>query len=492
VTTHGWNRIKEIFEGALDVEPSDRDRYLDEACGSNASMRAEVASLLAAHEKSVAFDSPVYEVAAGLLVDEPPAAMPRTLGPYILRQEIGRGGMGVVYLADDTRLSRRVALKAVVVGTGSDRDRRERLRKEAQAAAALSHPGIATVYALEEIGSELYLASEYVPGQTLRILLANGPLSLPLVIDVALQVARALDAAHGQGVVHGDLKPENAVRTPAGVVKILDFGLARADHVAVTGLTHSQTGAGTPGYMAPEQIRGEPPDFQADLFAFGVVVYEMASGFHPFEASTPAAVTAKVLEAVQEPLTRAGVPGSEALDAVVTLCLAKDRRQRYSSTRELVADLEQLHVGSAAVTRARRRSRAVGGWWWEFHQIAVVVLYLALLYPAWQIRHWLTQPWETLFLCSVAGFAAMAVTVRLHLWFTARHDPANLPAALSRARTWRRGSDLALTGTLLTAGLAIAREHPATGMLLVATAIAAALAAFLIEPATARAAFGDS
>jgi hypothetical protein len=489
--TGDWSRVRQIFEAALDIDPAGRERYLEEVCGPDTRLRAEVGSLLAAHERGSAFiEAPVYEAAAALLVDEPAVQTPRTLGPYIVRQEIGRGGMGVVYLADDTRLARRVALKAIVAGPGSERDRRERLRKEAQAAAALSHPGIATVYALEEIGSELYLVSEYVPGQTLRGLIAQGPIPIPLVFDIALQLARALDAAHTYGVVHRDLKPENVVRTPAGVVKILDFGLARAEHVAATGFTLSQAGAGTPGYMAPEQIRGEDVNFRADLFAFGVVLYEMATGSNPFEAATPAATIAKVLQSVPEPLAQTGAPGAEAFDGVMTRCLAKEPQERYESARQLVIDLEQLQAEPSSARRGIEAT-AARGWWWEFHQIAVVVLYLAMLYPAWQIRQWLTQPWETLFLCSMSGFTAMAATVRLHLWFTARHAPASLAAQRSRAHGWTRGSDLALTGTLLTAGLAIAREHPATAMLLIATAIAAALASFLIEPATAHAAFGD-
>jgi eukaryotic-like serine/threonine-protein kinase len=493
VTGGDWARVRRIFEAALDRPPAERPGYVDDACGTDASLRAEVVSLLQAHEAADGFiEAPAYEGAARLLIEEPLLAAGQAVGPYIIRQEIGRGGMGVVYLADDTRLSRRVALKAIPSGRGSDADRRERLRKEARAAAALSHPGIATVYAIEEIGAELYLASEYVPGETLRALIQQGPMPAALTVDIAVQLARALAAAHAQGVVHHDLKPENVVRTTAGVVKILDFGLARAEHVAATGLTENQPGAGTPGYMAPEQIRGEEMDFRGDLFAFGVVVYEMATGTNPFEAKTPTATIARILEDVPEPLSRVGPSGSAALDGIVAACLAKDRRERYGSTRQLVADLERFEADLSAEPREAKWAAGITPrWWWECHQIVVVVVYVATLYPVWQVRHWLNQPWATLLLCSMSAVAAVAATVRLHLWFSSRFYPAELPTQRLRALGWTRASDLALAATLLAAGLAIASEHQATGMLLVAVAIAAAVASFVIEPATARAAFGE-
>ena len=179
MTPEEWAQVRAVFDAALQRDPGERNAFLDEACAGNPSLRAEVASLLAAHDRAGSFiEAPAYEAAAHLLVDEPRESLEgRQVGPYLVRQEIGRGGMGVVYLADDVRLSRRVALKALAPGLSRDPGRRERLRQEARAAAALSHPGIATIYALEEIDDALYLACEFVPGPTLRALLQRGPLA---------------------------------------------------------------------------------------------------------------------------------------------------------------------------------------------------------------------------------------------------------------------------------------------------------------------------
>ena len=301
-----WSRARELFDAALARERSERSAFLDAACAGNLALHAEVTSLLAAHDRSADFiERPVFEAAADLLVARDSELDGRFIGPYIIRHEIGRGGMGVVYLADDTRLSRRVALKALPPELGRDRRRRERLRQEARAAAALSHPGIATVYALEEIGDDLYLACEHVPGPTLRTLIESAPVPVTQVVDIAAQLARALATAHTQGVVHRDLKPENVVRTAAGVVKVLDFGLARMEGLTPAHLTEDGDAPGTPGYMAPEQIRGQEVDFRADLFSFGVLVYEITCGSNPFEAGTRTATIARILEVNPAPLSEA-------------------------------------------------------------------------------------------------------------------------------------------------------------------------------------------
>jgi eukaryotic-like serine/threonine-protein kinase len=212
-----WPNVHALLDAALARDDRHRAEFLDEACGGDSALRAEVASLLDAYQKSGGFtETPVFRASPELLADPVEPLEGKTIGPYLIREEIGRGDMGVVFLAEDTRSSRRVALKALTLNAGTDVDR---LREEAQAAAALTHPGIATVYALENIGGRLFVAHEYVAGQTLRALLESGPLAMRQVLDIATQLARALAAAHAQGVVHRDLKPENAVRTPAGAVK---------------------------------------------------------------------------------------------------------------------------------------------------------------------------------------------------------------------------------------------------------------------------------
>ncbi|MGH8650137.1 MAG: serine/threonine-protein kinase, partial [Burkholderiales bacterium] len=210
--------IRHLYAGALQRDPEERDEYLDEACADRPDLRARVAALLEAHSQYFldATTASTTELSARRPSGGPASGEleGRNVGNYIIRREIGRGGMGVVYLADDTRLPRRGALKALNPGFSQTPVLRERLRNEARLAAALAHPGIATVYALEEIDGELYIACEFVPGAPLRALLKSGPLPVEQVVDIGLQVARALAEAHTHGIVHRDLKPENVNLEP--------------------------------------------------------------------------------------------------------------------------------------------------------------------------------------------------------------------------------------------------------------------------------------
>jgi serine/threonine-protein kinase len=297
-------RLSDVVRRALEQEPARRAAFLDETCADDPDLRAEVESLLAAHEQA----SGLLDTAShGFAAVEPKGTsdeslVGRSLGQYRVIKRLGQGGMGVVYLADDTRLGRRVAIKALARQSTQDDQRRNRLRREARAAAALSHPGIATVYALEEFDGNLYIVCEYVPGGTLREELADGPLPLDSLLNTCVEIARALTAAHANGVVHRDLKPENVMRTEDGGIKILDFGLARFQGsqrpavASATRLTEPGTTLGTPGYMSPEQLLGSEVDFRADVFSFGVLVFELASGVHPFSGSSVTSMIARVLE----------------------------------------------------------------------------------------------------------------------------------------------------------------------------------------------------
>jgi serine/threonine protein kinase len=228
----------------------------------------------------------------------------RRVGHYEIERVLGAGGMGIVYLARDTKLGRTVALKSLPAEFAHDPRRRERLSHEARAAAALTHPGIATVYALEEIDDRLFIATEHVVGQTLREQLSGGPLSPADAMQIAADVARALAAAHRGGVIHRDLKPENVMRSDSGAVKILDFGLARqtgpalppAGTMAATAAARTDPGTvlGTVGYMSPEQVRGEVADHRSDIFSLGAVLYEMLTGRPPFEGGTVLAILRKI------------------------------------------------------------------------------------------------------------------------------------------------------------------------------------------------------
>ena len=288
-----WHQLSDVFHKALERPADRRMSFLDDVCRDDPALRDEVVSLLSYHEQSGGLPDTPWQPLSSHSPDESEGSLVgQRLNQYTVIEILGAGGMGVVYLADDTRLGRRVALKALSRRFTDDHERRE-----ARAAAGLSHPGIATIYALEEIGHDLYLVSEYVQGATLRDEVNTGPLASGPLLATGLEIARALPPLTRRGVVHRDLKPENVIRTPDGSVKVLDFGLASVGGPSsVTRLTEPGTLLGTPGYISPEQLRGLAADFRSDIFSFGVLLYELAAGVHPFASADPVSTIARVLE----------------------------------------------------------------------------------------------------------------------------------------------------------------------------------------------------
>lgn len=349
-----WRRVNDLFHAALERDPGGRDDFLAEACAGDEALRAEVASLLRLRSGPGVVDRPAVEADPGLLAAAGDPLIGRRLGPYEVAALLGRGGMGVVYLGHDTRLRRPVAIKALSPAFTHDGRMRARLRREAMAAAALSHPGVATVFALEEFEEQLYLVQEFVPGRTLRAVMneRGGRMAAAEIVAVALDVARALAAAHAHGVLHRDLKPENVLRTPDGGIKVVDFGLARFEPGAGGGnaetLTRPGALPGTPAYMAPEALRGDPLDARADQFSFGVLLYELLTGEHPFGGAGDAGTVARILEAEPPAPGPAGPERPPALVRVVTTCLARAPRGRYPTTAALVSALEAARDDVAA------------------------------------------------------------------------------------------------------------------------------------------------
>jgi len=497
-------RVQALVKAALKRDPEEREGFLDAACAGRPLLRSAALSLLRAQGADAHSSSamPTHETPRSGIGPASDFAA-RSIGPYIIRQELGRGGMGVVYLADDTRLSRRVALKSLPPAIAPDSSARERLRREARAAAALSHPGIATVYALEEIGDELYLACEYVPGLTLRSLLDSGPLPTPQIVDVALQLAKALHAAHSQGIVHRDLKPENIVRTPAGVVKVLDFGVARVEGATSTKLTNTGTIIGTPAYMAPEQAQGDEADFRSDLFALGVMVYEMASGSNPFEARTVTATISRILE-VHPPALSQIRTEFEPLDAVVSSCLRKNREERYRSTQQLVNELQELyddrfeppertarHRESDSRASSPGRPHSAGLLWWRVHQFSVIALYVIAAASAWQIKARLTQPLPLWIFVAIGATAMINGTMRSHLLFTEGMNPERFSEEQRRTRRFIVAADVLIAAVLSVDGVLLVPNKALGGLLTIALALGIVLASVLIEPTTTAAAFGS-
>jgi serine/threonine protein kinase len=497
-----WQRINRLFHAALAERPADRAAFVERATADDARVRAEVLSLLAAHDRAAQFleggDAPT--IGAG----DPAALIGRQIGHYRVERVLGEGGMGVVYLAEDTRLGRTVALKAVAPKFTGDATRRDRLKREARAAAALTHPGIATVFALEEIDDQIFIAGEYVPGETLRDELGRGPLNALRAVDTALGIARALAAAHDRGIIHRDLKPENVIRAPGGDVKVLDFGLARFRDLPaeLAHLTDDGTLLGTPAYMSPEQIRSGTVDGRSDLFALGIVFYEMVAGRHPFAGSDPASTIARILEGEPPRLTTisAATAWNPAvlgeLETLVLTCLRKAPDARYRSVHEFVRVLERARermvtgAGSSPVTHLSGSVTPAGTplYWWQVHQAVTSGVYAGALVPLWYARGAMSAgAGRYLFL---AGFVAVltSVTLRLHSWFTLRSDPAEWSTQLARERWWIAIADVVIIMTLLAAGIVNYERSEALGATLIALAVAILISVAVIEPATTRAA----
>jgi two-component system LytT family response regulator len=293
---------------------------------------------------------------------EPALASGESLAHYRIVSRLGEGGMGEVYLATDTRLDRSVALKVLPAAVARDPVRMERFEREARAASALNHPNVAHIYEIGVAGGLHFLAMEFIEGEALDRRINGHPLPLDDIAHIGAQIADALDAAHAKGIVHRDIKPANLMITPRGLVKVLDFGLAKVmeRHSAVEAQMETRTlstlGAliGTVAYMSPEQALGRPVDHRTDIFSAGVVLYQMATGRTPFEGSSPPETIARILEAQPDAMARFNYDVPKDLDRIVRKCLEKDRERRYQSARDLMVDLKGL-VRERDAAQAQRR-----------------------------------------------------------------------------------------------------------------------------------------
>jgi predicted Ser/Thr protein kinase len=488
VTPARWRQINDLFHTALEREPSSREAFVREAAGGDPELVREVQTLLASHARSRRFlDEPAWGIAADLILDDARGSLTgRQIGSYRVLEEIGRGGMGVVYAAEDERLRRTVALKALTPEYTRDAVRRERLTREARAAAALSHPAIATIFALEEIDGELYIVSELVRGRTLRDELREGPLPPDRLLPALLDIGAALAAAHERGIVHRDLKPENIIRSAGGQIKILDFGLARTaaprDAATVTRLTEAGLVLGTPGYMAPEQLSGGEVDARTDVFAFGILAWELATGEHPFGSDAASVISrmTELMEGRASGLSRPlPLPG---LDRVVRRCLRAAPGDRYPAGAALLADVRALAgaEGRAGVPHGDRL------WWWQFHQLAIAVVNGAMPAAVWAVRPWIGSPYRSVLMVATLMLATVSVTLRLNLWFTSRVHPDALVDHRARLFPAVVAVDALTAVAVLAVAALIGAEHDAIAALLVSLSVAALASLGLIEPATTK------
>jgi Tol biopolymer transport system component len=365
-----WSKIETLYDAALAVEPGGRASFLKDRCAGDEALRREVESLLRYGEKTGGF----LEIAA-------PLETGQRISHYEIQGKVGVGGMGAVYRAYDSQLRRPVALKVLPPAYAADPERRDRLLREARAASALDHPNIVSIFEVGSDGGVDFIAMEFVEGKPLSELIPSKGLPVGQVLDYAIQIAGALAKAHSAGVVHRDLKPVNVMVTSDGVVKLLDFGLAR--RVPATGerdttLTDEGAILGTPAYMSPEQAEGKRADSRSDIFSFGSVLYEMLSGGRAFAGDSAAGIMSAVLREEPAPLA-AGVPRD--LERLVTRCLRKVPARRFQHLDDVKVELEEVKAGlesgeSNAMPKTRQRFSRHWLWLAPFSALAGILIVL--------------------------------------------------------------------------------------------------------------------
>jgi eukaryotic-like serine/threonine-protein kinase len=362
-----WHKAKELYEAALMRPPDERSSFLDENCGGDEELRREVESLLSFSDDAGAFlEKPaVGELAEVIVSRNEKLAAGQRLSHYEIIKQIGAGGMGEVYLARDKKLDRQVAVKILNEKFSQDESNLHRFVREAKSASALNHPNILVIHEIGESEDAHFIVSEFVQGRTLREILRTRALELSEILDIAIQIANALSAAHESHLIHRDIKPENVIVRPDGLVKVLDFGLAKlVESKNELFLTHSgatvlenQTEKGvilgTVNYMSPEQAKGERVDERTDIFSLGAVIYEIICGQTPFAAETAAETFANLINSEPQPLSyfAANVPAE--FERIVSKMLSKNKDERYRTMRDAIRDLKNLRENLTLEERLR-------------------------------------------------------------------------------------------------------------------------------------------
>src|SRR5437016_12013391 len=370
-----WKQVNDLFQSAVERAPGERAAFLDEACHGDGDLRCEVESLLTSHVRAENFiELPAFEVAPELVTkDRTGALVGKVIGHYRIESLIGVGGMGEVYLARDERLGRKAALKLLPDSLTTDETQLSRFKNEARSASALNHPNILTVYEIGAEGNRQFIATEFIEGTTLRAPLACGRMNPKAALEIAMQVASALAAAHEAGVVHRDIKPENIMLRPDGYAKVLDFGIAKLteqrlasdDHtVETTGVLQTRPGLvlGTAHYMSPEQARGQKVDARSDIWSLGVVLYEMVGGSPPFRGETPSDCIASILTTEPPPLSGVFPDVPLKLESILEKALRKNSDERYQTIKEMLADLRILKgelEAESSLPQAKARAESI-------------------------------------------------------------------------------------------------------------------------------------
>jgi Tol biopolymer transport system component len=352
VDSERWQLLERLFHGALEREGEDRLTFLAEVCAEDTYLRQQIEALLTAHESAADFieHPPQDQAAKALCAYEDTPYIHQQIGSYLVLSLLGKGGMGEVYLAQDTRLGRKVALKFLPAQLTRNTEQLLRFEREARAASALNHPNILTVHHIGQHGTTHFIATEYIEGATLRERMGASKLGLKEALDITIQIANALSAALEEGIIHRDIKPENIMIRRDGYVKVLDFGLAKlaerhgtpGSGQAVSLDTESGMVIGTITYMSPEQALGREVDHRTDLFSLGVVLYEMVTGAPPFKKSTVAATFDALLNHAPNPVTEADPALPMELERIIARTLEKDRELRFQTASDLRVELSRL------------------------------------------------------------------------------------------------------------------------------------------------------
>jgi serine/threonine protein kinase/Tfp pilus assembly protein PilF len=351
-----WQTIEQIFKRVVALPLKERQSFIEGNCGGDEGLRREILLLLEADAAEENFlDEEVFSLGAQILEADDLLLKQSEFANYRIKKLLGRGGMGAVYLAEDVRLERLVALKILPASLGEDAEGVRRFRQEARTASAISHPNVAHIYEFGEERGRYFLAMEYVEGKTLRELIKEKTIDVSVVLDIALQIAEALTATHRRGIVHRDIKPENVIVTESGLVKVLDFGVSKLLDFQMTSrteispkisLVHTTPGMvmGTIGYISPEQLQNKKVDFRADIWSLGVVFYEMLAGRKPFEGQNAEEVGTAILKQQPAPLFIPADNSAEevSLQNVINKTLDKKAGKRYESAADLTSDLKQL------------------------------------------------------------------------------------------------------------------------------------------------------
>jgi len=410
MTPKRWKQVDDLLEAALECPASERASFLDRVCAGDEDLRRELESLLKSEAQADTFiESHPARIAADLFTETQPKLGERVAHYEVLAQ-IGSGGMGEVYLAQDTRLARKVALKFLPASLTDDPQIRARFLREAQLASALDHPNVCTIHEVGESLGQMFIAMQYVEGVNLKQLIDSRPMKLDALLSISLQAADAIASAHDLNIVHRDIKPGNIIVTPKGQAKVLDFGLAKltgsggATEVSASESELTRTGAvmGTPNYMSPEQARGERVDYRSDIFSLGAVMYEMATGKAPFKKNSQAETMNAVINEPHTPVTAFNEEIRADLSAIIDRALSKEPADRYQSMAEMLKAMRQLG----------REIGLVG----QSDSQAASIRYVPLGRPSY--KRWL---WVTLAL-------GLALISGILLWVSFVRRPASAPS----------------------------------------------------------------